>query len=140
MFTEFFRNFSDWSAIDPSKFTSGFDMESNMGKHKRHVESATTAQHLIMSNMQALLKRQAEILQDNTARLLDCYKKVSNLNNPEKVMEEHTNFIKETMSNNLANTRELAEMATKAQMEVLDYVGNEISENLSECCKHPKKK
>ena len=54
------------------------------------------------------------------------------------MIEEQTNFIKDTMAINLANTRELIEMTTKAQIEVMDHLGHEISENMNEHCSQTK--
>ena len=77
MFTDFFKNLSDWSVFDPSKTNAAFDHESVMQKNKKHVEAATNTQHLLMYNMQAIMQRQAEILQENTSRLLNCCKKLT---------------------------------------------------------------
>ena len=140
MFTDFFKNLSDWSVFDPSKTNAAFDHESVMQKNKKHVEAATNTQHLLMYNMQAIMQRQAEILQENTSRLLNCCKKVSTLGKTEQVIEEQTNFIKDTMATNLAHTPELMEMTTKAQMEIMDHLGHAVSENINECCNQTKAK
>lgn len=139
MFTDFFKSLADWNVLDPSKYSTSFDFDSIMHKNKKHTESATNAQHLVASNMQAIIQRQAEILQENTSRLLNCCKKVSTLSKAEQMVEEQTNFVKETIATNLAHTRELMEMATKAQMEVMDHLGHTASENINECCNHAKK-
>lgn len=138
IFTDFFRNLADWSVLDPSKINTNCDVDSLMQKNKKHAKAATETHHLMMSNMQAIIQRQAEILQDNTSRLLNCCNKLSTLGKTEQVIEEQTNFIKDTMAINLANTRELIEMTTKAQIEVMDHLGHEISENMNEHCSKTK--
>ncbi|MEI6187237.1 MAG: phasin family protein [Alphaproteobacteria bacterium] len=138
IFTDFFRNLADWSVLDPSKINTNYDVDSLMQKNKKHAKAVTETHHLMMSNMQAIIQRQAEILQDNTSRLLNCCKKLSTLGKTEQVIEEQTNFIKDTMAINLANTRELIEMTTKAQIEVMDHLGHEISENMNEHCSQTK--
>lgn len=137
-FTDFFKNISEVGAFDPSKYNNTFDFDAALSKNKRHVDTSASAQHLMMSNMQAILKRQAEVLQENATNLMSCCKKASTINSPEKALEEQSNFIKDSMARNLANIRELTEMATKAQMEVLDFMSHTISENLSENCKTAK--
>ena len=139
MFGDFFKNILDWNMFDFSKNNSFFGNDA-MRHSKRHLDAASTAQHLVMSNLQALIKRQSEILQDNTARLMNCCKEASSLNTPEQLMEKQAAFVKETLDANLAHTRELTEMTTKAYMELLNHAGNQASENINECCKHATKK
>ncbi len=135
MFAGCFKSLTDLAAFDPAKYSAAFDMDSTINRNKRHIESTSHANHLVMANMQALLKRQADILQDSTSRLLDCCKKIATLNNHEKIVEEQTNYIKESIAANLANTKELAEISTKAQIEMLDHLGGAMSETVNECCK-----
>ncbi len=132
MFADFFRNLADWNIFDPSKINSSFNVDSLMQKNKKHVQAATNTHHLVMSNMQAIIQRQAEILQENTARLLNCCKKLSTLSKTEQVVEEQTNFVKDILSTNLAHTRELIEMTAKAQIEIMDHLSHEVSENINE--------
>lgn len=137
-FSDLFKNFTNWNPLDHAK-NFNFDMDSVMGKGKKHAETASEVQHLAMSNMQAIVKRQTEVFQENAARMMDCYKKVSTLSSPQEILAEQANFARDAVSCNIRHLQELTDMATKAQMELIKQVGDVVAQNVNEQCEQMKK-
>jgi phasin family protein len=98
---------------------------------RRNTETMINANQMIAENTQAIMQRQAEIIQKESQNLFDIQKDASS-NNIESNMDKGANFVKNMFDNSIDNTRELIERITKSNMELYDYLTKRLSENISE--------
>lgn len=137
-FSGLFKTFADWNPFEMMRQYS-FDMDTVVNKHKRHSENVSDTQRMVVENVQAIAKRQAEVIQENTARMMDCCKRISNMTSPKDVLAEQANFANEAVTCNIRHLQELTDMATKAQMELLQQMGDAVAKNVNENYEQMKK-
>lgn len=133
-FNDFFKNMYEWATPESNMF----DLEAGATRGKKNMEKATDMQHRAMSSMQQILKRQAEIIHENTTHVMDCCKKIATLSSPKEILEEQANFAKEAIVGNLRHLHEITDMTTKAQMEIMQCMSDNVSENVKEHCEQVK--
>lgn len=141
-------NFTDFSKMmkdfDPTRmadeFTNllknyklpGVDMDSVVATQRRNVEALTAANRVAFEGMQAVAKRQAEILQETMNEASKALDSIAKAGSPSDAAAKQAELAKDAFERALANARELAEMVTKAQDEATSTINSRISESLDE--------
>lgn len=130
-FADAFKAFTDFSAFSNQK-APAFDMNSLLAAQRRNAETLSTVNQVITESFQAVIRRQAEIMQSNASEVFQLVKEVTTANSPETATAKQTAFAKSALETAISNTRELAEMVSKSNIEVFDVIGRRISENICE--------
>lgn len=117
-----------------------FDMNPLLQAQRRNAEVFSAVSQVITESVQAIARRQAEILQAGTTEMLQLAKDVAASSSPETAMATQTAFAKTNFENSLSNTRELAEIVSKSSIEVFDVLSKKLSENVDESLKTAAKK
>jgi len=148
--------------FDPTKFMGGFDATKIMGDfdpskmmtefnkamtelkvpavdaapvleaQRKNLEALAEANKLALEGVQAVFKRQAEILQKTTEEL---QKNLGGFAAPESVQDgvaKQTDLVKGAVEQALSNARELAEMVNKSNTEAFEKINVRFNENLEE--------
>jgi phasin family protein len=110
----------------------GIDVDALVASERKNVEAVTEAGRATFEGMQAIGKRQIEIFQETMNEATKAYDALTKSGSPPEVVAKETEIAKEAFQKGLSNMRELAEMVTQAQHEVMDRINVRIAESLDE--------
>jgi phasin family protein len=102
----------------------GVDLATIMDREKKNIEALTKANRVAFQGWQALVHRQAEILQDSIKRAVDTVQ-------GEDAGTRRMDLAAHAFETALSNMRELAEMAAKSQKETFDIIRQRVEDNLA---------
>ncbi len=137
-FTKMIKDF------DPTKMTDqfskllknyklpGVDMDAIVANQRKNVEALTSANRVTLEGVQAVIKRQVEIVQETMNEASKAYESVSKAGSPTEAAAKQVELVKEAFERALSNARELAEMVSKAQQEATNAINSRIAESLDE--------
>lgn len=130
--------------FDPTKFMDefskmvkqyklpGVDVDSLVSSQRMNLEALTTANRAAFEGLQAIAKRQAEILQETMAETSKAIDALTKAGSPPDAAAKQAELAKEGFEKALANMRELAEMVSKANEEATNTIKSRISASLDE--------
>jgi len=139
--------FSDFGKMPSFDFTKlmkdfklpGVDLATIMDREKKNIEALTEANRVAFEGWQALVHRQAEILQESIKQAVGTLE-------GEDVGTKRMDLAAHAFETALSNMRELAEMAIKSQKDAFDIIRKRVEDNLaalrpleltSRMCSHP---
>ncbi len=129
----------DYSQFDIQKMMSDFkvpgvDMQAMMEAQRKNIEALTAANRVAFEGMQAIAKRQTEILAQAMAEVSNVAQQLtsSGATNPQEMSTKQSELVKQTFEKALANMRELAEMVNKANTEAFEVINKRFTESLEE--------
>lgn len=139
--------------FDPSKLMNEFDPQKFMGdfskafseykipgvdaniileSQKKNVEALAQANKVALEGIQAVFKRQSEILAQAMEEMQATFKDLSAAGEPQDKVAQQTDLVKEAVEKALGNMRELAEMAGKSNTEAFETIHARFKESLDE--------
>lgn len=110
----------------------GVDMDALMASQKKNLEALTQANRVALEGMQAVAKRQAEILQETMNEASKAVDVLSKAGSPTEVAAKQAELAKDAFERALSNMRELAEMVAKSNEEATSTINARISATLDE--------
>jgi phasin family protein len=102
----------------------GVDLAAIMDREKRNIEALTEANRVAFEGWQALVRRQAEILQESVKQAVGTMQ-------GQDVGAKRMDLAAHAFQTALSNMRELAEMAAKSQKEAFDIIRKRVEDNLA---------
>jgi phasin family protein len=132
------------SFLDPAKLSDelknvlrgsklpGIDVDALVASERKNVEAVTEASRATFESMKVIGKRQIEIFQETMNEAAKAYDALTKAGSPPDVIAKETEIAKEAFQKGLNNMRELAEMVTQAQHELMDRINARIAESLDE--------
>lgn len=123
--------------IDLSKMIAeykvpGVDVDSILASQRKNIEAVTAANQLAVEGLQAVLRRQAEILRQSVEEAGAMVNEVMAASSPEDKAAKQAELVKAAFEKTLANARELSEMVAKSNSEAADVLSKRVSESLDE--------
>ena len=124
--------FGDFGKIPNFDFTKlmkdfklpGVDLATIIDREKKNIEALTEANRVAFEGWQALVRRQAEILQDSIKQAVGSLQ-------GEDAGSKRMDIASHAFETALSNMRELAEMAVKSQKETFDVIRQRVEQNLA---------
>jgi phasin family protein len=110
----------------------GIDVEAVIASQRKNIEALVAASRTTMDSVNALGKRQAEILQETMSQTAYSLETMIKAGSPFDIAAKQAELTKEGFEKALGNMRELAEMVTKAQHGAMDPISHRVSESLDE--------
>ena len=131
-----FANF-DLGKFDVTKMFSdfklpGFDMTALMTAQRKNLEALVAANRVAFEGMQAIAKRQAEIMAQAVTEASGMAQQMSGSGNPQEAGTKQAELVKQAFEKALANMRELAEMFSKTNAEAFDLINKRFTESVEE--------
>ena len=111
---------------------SGVDLDSLVASQKKNLEALTSANRVAFEGLEAVAKRQEEILQETMNEASRAVDQLSKAGSAAEIAARQAELTKSAFERALANMRELAEMVSKANQEASDTVDSRISASLDE--------
>lgn len=132
-----FFDFDVSKLMDITKLTSdykfpGVDMDQLLAAQRKNIEALTAANQLAFEGMQAVLRRQGEILRQSLEQANSLISEVMAAGAPEDKVAKNAELTKAAFEKALANMRELAEMVAKSNAEAAEVISKRVSESLDE--------
>ena len=123
--------------FDVSKFLGefkmpGFDVEAMVASQRKNIEALSEANHRAYEGLQAVVKRQAEILRQTMDEVAHAAKDMTEPGAVHDKAAKQADLAKEAFERALANARELAEMIAKANSEAFDLLNKRFTQNLED--------
>lgn len=130
--------------FDPTKFADevtrtlknfrlpNVDVDALVASQKKNVEALTAANRYAFEGVQAVARRQAEILQETMGEAQKAMDSISKAGSPPDAAAKQAEFAKASFEKALSNMRELMEMMTKSNQEAANAINGRISESLDE--------
>lgn len=141
---ETFFDMSKLMEFDPTKMVDefskmlrqyklpGIDMDALVASQRKNLEAVTGANRVAFEGLQAVAKRQAEILQETMNEASRALDTLSKAGSPTEAAARQAELAKDAFEKALANMRELAEMVAKANQEATNTINTRISVSLDE--------
>ena len=124
-----FGEFGKMPSFDFTKLVKDFklpgvDLATIIDREKKNIEALTEANRVAFEGWQALVHRQAEILQESVKRAVGTVQ-------GEDLGTKRMDLAAHAFETALSNMRELAEMAAKSQKEAFEIIRKRAEENLA---------
>jgi len=110
----------------------GVDVDKMVSAQRKNVEALTSANQLAAEGLQAIARRQSEIMRQTFEEAGRTMREMMEHSAPEDRMVKQTELAKTAFESALANMRELAEMVTKANTEAFEVINKRVAESLDE--------
>jgi phasin family protein len=126
----FFEN--DFTKIFSEFRIPGFDVETLVAAQRRNLEAVQAANQLAIEGVQAVVRRQTEILRQMVEESSTGMRDLMASGAPEQKIAQQTDLVKTVFEKAIANLRELTEMVAKSNTEAADVLTKRIGESLTE--------
>jgi phasin family protein len=131
--------------VDLTKVMADFrlptvDVEAVVASQRKNIEALTQANQLAVEGVQAVARRQVEIARQAVEEYTSLLRDLSTPVAPEDRLAKQVDVVKGAMEKGLANARELAELATKANTEAFNVINKRFTESLDEVRDFAKKR
>jgi phasin family protein len=110
----------------------GIDFEAIVASQRKNIEAVTTANQLAVEGLQAVLRRQAEIIRQSIEEASSLVGDFTSVGAPEEKAAKQAELVKSTFEKALANVKELSELVAKSNAEAADILAKRVSESLDE--------
>ena len=110
----------------------GVDTTALVQSQQRNIEAITEANQVAFAGVQAILRRQAEILSETLDETTKAVQVFSKTGKPEDIWAKQADLIKETYEHGLSNLRELTELSAKANSQAAELLSHRVTDGLDE--------
>ena len=127
-----FSKFADLGKSFGDFKVPGVDMDALASAQRRNVEAVAAANQLAYEGLQAVLRREADILRQTMQESSRIVSQMISTGSPEEKVAKHAELSKVAFEKALTNMKELAEMVAKSNYEAVEVISNRVSESLEE--------
>lgn len=128
---DFMQSFANQEHITRMmKMFPNMDNSSFSEAMKKNSEAFMSASQMVIESVQSVAKRSSDAFQKNATEMFNSMKDAISAGDIEQVAACQQKYIKSTVDNNLNNTKEILDIASKSSKEVLEVFGKNISENM----------
>ena len=110
----------------------GVDVDAILASQRKNIEAVTAANQLAIEGMQAVVRRQAEILRTTLEETGTILTEVLTAGTPEDKAAKQAELVKSAFEKALSNMKELAELVAKSNNEAANVISKRVSEGLDE--------
>lgn len=127
--TNAFSPFPDFTKFMPTSPMAAFDLSAMTEAQRRNTEAFTQASQRTMEAMQTLMRRQSEMMREGWQETASLFGEMVSAGTPEEKVACQTAMAKTTMEKCVSNSREIAEMVTRTNMDAVEA----LSQCLTSC-------
>ena len=110
----------------------GVDVDAMVTAQRKNIEALTEANQLVIAGVQAVMKRQAEILQASMEEARTVATEIMVPGAPEAKLAKQAEVVQTAFQAALGNMKELADMVTKSNTEAANVISKRVTEGLDE--------
>jgi phasin family protein len=134
------NNFFDVTKVMADFRVPAVDVDAVVASQRKTIEAFTQANQLAVEGVQAVARRQVEIARQSVEEFTSFFREISQPGTPEDKLAKQAEVMKGALEKGLANARELAELATKANTEAFNVLNKRVAEGLDEVRDFAKKR
>jgi phasin family protein len=108
------------------------DVEALVAAQRKNIETLSTANRLALEGMQAVAKRNMEIMQQSLADMTEAMKAIAAAEAPQAKAAKQAELLKATYEKAMQNIRELQDMIQKMSGDTLGVLNRRVGEALDE--------
>ena len=112
------------------------DIEAYIAAQRKNVEALSQANRLAYDGLQAVAKRQIEIVRQSLEQATAAAREVAEPGTPQDKAAKQAELAKVSFERALSNLRELGELVTKANSEAFDLLQSRFTQSLDEVRDH----
>ena len=112
------------------------DIEAYIAAQRKNIEALSQANRLAYDGLQAVAKRQIEIVRQSLDQATAAAREVAEPGTPQDKAAKQAELAKTSFERALANLRELGELVTKANTEAFDLLQSRFTQSLDEVRDH----
>jgi len=135
-FSRFYTDFNKAAGEFGKFFINGkaplFDVEAAIASQRKNVEALTMANRVAFEGVQAILRRQAELVRETVDEMSKASKEFTAAGSAEDKLAKQAELAKSAFETALANARELSEIAQKAGEEAVSVISKRVVDNFDE--------
>jgi len=124
--------FVDFGKLMEQYKLPGVDFGAMVERQRKDIEALTEANRIAAEGIQALAKKEAEILQKTMQEVMAAMSKASTGGDPMASASKQADLAQQAFGKALANMRELAEVASKSQSDAYAVITKRVQENIQE--------
>ncbi len=110
----------------------GLDVDAIVASQRKNIEALTQANHRAYEGLQAVVKRQGEILHQTMDAVAHAARELAEPGPVHDKAAHQAELAKEALGRALGNARDLAEMIAKTNSEAFDLLGKRVTQNLED--------
>lgn len=131
-FFDFMKNaFNPEHMMNSMKAVPALDFSSFSNIVKRNAESLTATNQLAAESLQSILKRSAEVFQNNASEMFNVIRETSGAKDLEQIRSRQQQFMKSSITNSINHAKEVMDMSAKSAMEIFEVMGHNMAENVN---------
>lgn len=131
-FTKAFEQFDPQQVAQKIQEAFKVDFDAIKAAQDKNMELLMSSNQAIAESSQALLERQAGMLQQAMDEATEAAKSLASTTSPQEVATKQAELLQAAYEKAVANSTEISEMAKKTQDEISDKVNARIAESLAE--------
>ncbi|TAN56880.1 MAG: phasin family protein [Rhodospirillales bacterium] len=110
----------------------GVDVDAMLASQKKNIEALAAANKLAFEGVQAVMRRQMEIMRQSVEEAVGAAKNMTQPGSPQDKAAVQTDLVKDTFERTLSNMRELVEMMSKSNSEAFDLLNKRFAQTMDE--------
>ena len=135
-FSKFYTDFNKMVVDFGKVFANGkapmFDVEAAIASQRKNVEALTAANQVAFQGVQAVIRRQAEIVREAVEEFGKVSKEFSSVATTEDKFAKQAELAKSTFESAIANAREIGTMVQKVSDEAVELLSKRVVANFDE--------
>ncbi|MGH6932104.1 MAG: phasin family protein [Dongiaceae bacterium] len=135
-FSKFYTDFNKMAADFGKVFANGkapmFDVEAAIAAQRKNVEALTAANQVAFQGVQAVIRRQAELVREAVEEFGKVSKEFSSVASVEDKFAKQAEFAKSSFESAMTNAREIGSMVQKASDEAVELLSKRVAANFDE--------
>ncbi len=124
--------FVDFGKLMDQYKLPGVDFGALVERQRKDIEALTEANRIAAEGIQALAKKEAEILQKTMHDVMAAMSKAATGGDPMANASKQAELAQQAFGKALANMRELAEVAARSQSDAYAVISKRVQENIQE--------
>ena len=122
----------DFSKLLENYKIPGVDMDAFVAAQKKNLDAMTKANQTAFEGVQAISKRQMELMQTTMEDLQTLAKSAMEGGEPQEKVTKQAEAAKAALEAMIKNMREIAEMASKSNTEAFEHINKRLAELMEE--------
>lgn len=110
----------------------GLDTEAMLAAQRRNIEAVTRANQLAAEGMQAVMKRQTEILRQTMEEASRMMGDIAQAGGPERQAAKQAEIAKTAFEKAISNMKEIADLMARANQDTFAVINKRVSESMDE--------
>ena len=110
----------------------GVDVNSIVASQQKNLEALTSANQTAIAGIQAIVTRQAEIMQQTMTATASAVEGLTKSGTPQEASAKQADLVKATFEKALTDMTEIAQMVSKSNVEASAAINKRLSESLDE--------